>query len=250
MMKWTKQSAVVAAMIVTLPVASFTAFAGTTDSQQVTTISHDSFQSNYQAKQSTETGLWQTSQAYTGQMSTTMQALSTTVQNITTEVTAIYTVEGDLAANTSSIPQLSQDKATGELMKLENNRMNLLVKSNNLWKLVDKYVKSHGRDSQWAKKALRDHASINKQLAAVNKQIADLRSHDSFWKSHPYDFGLVMLRQSILRLQDSAIHYTNVLINLENQANGSSTVTSSTYGTGLTTSTDATVTANTLVNGN
>jgi hypothetical protein len=175
-----------------------------------------SFESQYKANLKTEQSLL----AKADKASNTnknVSALLTTVQNINNQVTALYAAEQALANAKSSIPQVStaQQKTEEEqLKKLMLRRETILKESNAAWKLVNEY-EHHKSQTKLLKKAIAEHNQLQKELESVNSQIASLKNKMDTWKIHPYDGGLTELQDSILKLQQSAIHYTQEAISLE-----------------------------------
>ena len=228
-MKRLMKSATVLATMTVVPVVFMTsAFAST-----------NRFDTQYQAKLSQEQNLLTQTQSTSSTADTNVAGLITTAQNINTQAAALYTAEQTLASATSSIPQVNDahPAETKELKALEAKRADILKSSANAWKLVSQYAR-HPHKKGLLHKAIADHTAYGKQLAAVDKQIAALNKklNAQNWKAHPYDLGLAGLRDSILKLEDSAIHYTKEAIALEQSNASSSTTTGTVYGTGSTNS--------------
>ena len=216
--RWFKASAVLGTMTATSLVFMTPAFADTT-----------SFNTQYQAKLAQEQSLLSQAQALNSTDSNVV-ALIATAQSINTQVATLYPVEQSLASGASSIPQIhvAHPKETKELQDLQVRRSKLLKQSSDAWKLVVQYSR-HPHKKGLLHKAIAEHNAIGKQVAIVNKQISDLKKklNAQDWEAHPYDGGLAGIRDSILRLENAAIHYTNEAITLENSNSSSGTTTTS-----------------------
>lgn len=152
----------------------------------------------------------------------------------------MYSVEQGLASAKSSIPtgNPQEEQRKDELTKLGKQRQDLLNQSNNEWKLVNLYSRTHNKALLNA--AVRAHDETEKKLVAVDNEMKGIEQKvdNADWKNHPYDGGLTELQDSILRLQVSAIHYTKEAITIEGSTgtgsatnNDGSTYTSSGGGT-------------------
>lgn len=208
------KGAAVLAVLTAMPLmASVQAFADTTD---------NSFSNQYQANATKEASLLQTAQSSSFSNSYT-QALSTAVQNINTEITSLYSAEQTLAAQQAQTAQLDHQNLTSQLAQLENQRWNLLHQSESAWHDVDFWFYRHqNRHTQdMLHQARQQWANIGVKVKAINEEIKTLKDQQH-WQSRPYDGGLTTLQQAILRLQQSAIHYTQDWITAE-QNQGSTT---------------------------
>lgn len=214
--RWLKGSAVFASVTVASLALVTPVFANTA-----------SFATQYQSKLSQEQTLLTQATAVSS-TDTNVTALLAAAQGINTQITSLYTTEQTLASGSSSIPQIdtTHPKETQELKNLQSRRAQLLKQSSNVWKLVVEYSR-HPHQKGLLHKAIADHNQIGKQVASVNQQIADLEKklHTQDWQAHPYNGGLASLQDSILRLEDAAIHYTKQAIALENSSSSSSSST-------------------------
>lgn len=193
--------------------------------QALADTSNNSFTSQYQANETKEASLLQTAKSSSFSDSYT-QVLSSSVQNINSEVTTLYNAEQALAAQRSQTVQREDQNLAANLSQLEQERWNLLHQSEGAWGIVkfwfyrrqDRYTEGmvHQARQKWA--------NIGLKVKAVNEEIRNLKQQDQ-WRRSPYDGGLSALQQSILRLQQSAIHYTEEWIAAEqNQSSTSSTL--------------------------
>ncbi|GMA66116.1 hypothetical protein [Alicyclobacillus fastidiosus] len=198
-------SAVVATMGLT------SAFAATT-----------SFDSQYQTNLTKEQSLL--AQVPSSSSDTTVAELLSTVQSINTQVSALYSAEQALSNAKTSIPQVHTVSDT--VKKLQLTREQLLKQSNTVWNLVGRY-EHHWHDKNLLNKAVKEHDGIEKQLQEVNRQITACNT-DNGWNTNSYNGGLEALQDSILKLQSSAIHYTEEAITLEKSTAPTTTTTSTT----------------------
>jgi len=194
----------------------------------------NSFDTQYQANLNQEQTLLTTAQ--TGAANTTdsnVLGLLSSVQSINSEISSLYTVEQTLASGASSIPQVhaTHPLEQKQLKDLQTQRAKLLAQSNNAWKLVSQYA-HHPHRKGLLKQAISDHTRLNKDLKTVNDKIAALNKklHAQDWQGHPYDGGKAALDDAILKLQATAIHYTNEAIALEQADANTSNAPTSTNG--------------------
>lgn len=185
------------------------------------------FEAKYQQNQNTEASLLSTAQTNSS-VNTDATALLNTVQSIGSQVSALYTAEQTLVNDKSAIPQMTPAEQQ-QMQQLNHERNQILAQSDSEWKLVVKF--DHNKH-EWAifEKAWVQHQHTQKKLLNVDKLLRKAEQHDGpGWRVHPYDKALPYLQQSILRLQQSEIHYTQEAIALENAANESTS--GNTYGT-------------------
>jgi hypothetical protein len=171
----------------------------------------NSFDTKYNANLKTEQSLLKQAES-SSTTNKNVLALLSTVNNINSQVAALYTAEQALAKEKSSIPQVSAEEQ--QLKELTSRCQTILKESNAEWKLIDEYA-HHKSQTKLLKKAIAEHNELEKELANVNSQIASLKNKLDAWKTHPYDGGLTELQDAILKLQQAAIHYTEEAISLE-----------------------------------
>lgn len=178
----------------------------------------NSFVSQYQEKATMEQSLLQKAQA-SSVTNATIEALFSTVTLINTQVTALYASWQALQSGISSIPHAPEtsSEASLQMKQLTSERIEILQKLNAVWKLVISYD-HHPHRKGLLHTALEDHARLSGQLERIDRQIAAPKKDHGvqYWVTHPYDSGYGGLQNDILRLQQSAIHYTREMITLEN----------------------------------
>lgn len=211
-----KAVATLAIMTAVPLMGSVQAFADTQD---------NSFTSQYQANMTKEASLLQTAKSSSFSDGYT-QELSSTVQNINSQVSTLYSSEQTLAAQRAQTERLNQQNLSATLSHLEQERMNLLHRSEDAWTTVKFWFFRHqDKHTQGMEHEARQKwSNIGTQVKAINKEIEDLKQQEH-WRSRPYDGGLSALQQSILELQHAAIYYTQEWIAAEqNQGSTSSTL--------------------------
>ncbi len=199
--------------LVAIPLMSTIAFAST-----------DSFSQQYQAKAQQEASLWQEVQSSTV-TDETIQALENTVTNINTQTTTLYNALQALNAGVSSIPQVDPNQF-GELKMLQGRRQEIINAKNKAWNDVMFDTKHHQKAA--LKHDTQQYAYWSNQLKKVDEQIKTLEKKYGI-STTPYLGTRPALEDSILHLEDSAIRYTNEIIQLQSQA--TTTTTGSVYGT-------------------
>ena len=132
-----KMLAIAAATCVTMGGLSTVAFADTTSAPTT-------FDTHYQTNASTEATLLQQAQAPNSTDANVVSLLNA-VQTIDQQVTTLYGAEQALVSAKSTIPtQNSQElQYKDQLAKLNKQRQEVLVQSNNEWKLVGLYKSHH-----------------------------------------------------------------------------------------------------------
>ncbi|QSO50972.1 hypothetical protein JZ785_19115 [Alicyclobacillus curvatus] len=197
-----------AVSLVTLSMMTLTAFAAT-----------DTFSQQYQMKQQQETTLWQEVQN-SSSTSADIQALESTVTTINAQTTALYNALQTLNQTVANIPQNTAKMS--ELRLLQGRRQEIINANDKAWNNVVYDSRHHQMAAM--KHDLGQHTYWSNQLTAVNAQIK------AFEKKYgtigaPYMGARPSLESSILHLQDSAISFTNEILQL--QAQGSSTTPTS-----------------------
>ncbi len=218
-MAMTKRVAVsAAAILIPLSTASM-AFASTP------------FDTQYQANATKETALLQTAQG-SSVTSAQITALSSTVQTINAQITALNQVEQNLAAQEVNIPKTTSQYRQG-LAQLQQQRWDILHKSQAAWNVVDKYQFNHTQKGRnMFRQGYHEWQGIGAQLRGINSRISSYeRANPTKWNSAPYDGALSGLQATILQLQASAIHYTNSWIALEKMSTSTPTTSSSAVNT-------------------
>jgi chromosome segregation ATPase len=161
----------------------------------------------------------------------------------------LYQSEQALEAGLKTIPQ-SKVNVKDQLKKLEKEHDELVKKLDKEVKDVKKLV--HSKHKVDLEKASQLQSKIQEQLTELNKvnsQIAELKKAvATAIEVGPYNGGLAQLKSSILKLQESVLYYTKLLIAVEakvSQQSGSTSTTGTTGTTGSTGSTGNTGTNNT-----
>ena len=162
------------------------------------------FASRYAQYSATETQLLQ--QAAAAGASTTTAAFASTVQTINAQVAALYAAEQVLASAKTGIP------AAGAA-----ERAKLRAEQKTLTRELRQVRSQAGKGKKGLKAADKRDLKLKEKIwTAQLKQVAYELAHPALaagnWKRHPYDHGLSGLQQSILTLQQSAIHYTQLWI--------------------------------------
>ncbi len=185
------------------------------------------FDSQYQANAAQEASLLQTAEA-SSVTSSYISSISSTVQNINTQIPNLYGAEQFLSNTLANIPQIGVPEPQqwqNQVNQLNKKRNNLLHQSQLAWKNVNKFFHSRNKKQYWDARAV--WSRIGVQVADVNKQLANLRGEENTWKSAfnkgAYNNGLTSLQESILKLQTTAIYYTKEWISLEQNGQSSTT---------------------------
>jgi hypothetical protein len=103
------------------------------------------FDNQYQTNASQESSLLQTAQA-SSVSSSYISALSSTVQNINTQVATLYNTEQALAS--ANIPQINVQNFGNQFQQLNQKRQELLKESKLAWGNVNKYFHRHDQDGK------------------------------------------------------------------------------------------------------
>jgi DNA repair exonuclease SbcCD ATPase subunit len=257
MKHWGKKTLV--ASLLTLPLMTGVAFADDTATQSQTssqTQSQTQTQTQTQTPTDPFTAKYQQNLALENQLLTEAQKsnvsndeitqLKQAIDTINQQISTLYQARQTLVDQRSVLRKISEAHLAPiekQLAALNKQRTTLRKESEDAWKLVSKYLhkKHHNRrDEQNLKTDLASYKAVQKQLADVNAKIAKLKAEESKWVIAPYDGGVAALDETILKLQQSAIHYTKMLIALETAAQTSGTTSSSTQTSGTTSSTTQT----------
>jgi exonuclease VII small subunit len=190
-----------AVTLAAIPLMSSTAFAAT-----------DNFSSEYQAKAQQEQSLWAQVQA-SNVTSSSIQALEQTVTNIETQTTALYNALQALNDGVSSIPQIDE-KQIGDIKVLEGRRQEIINANKKSLNDIQLDIKHHQKAA--LKHDTQQHKYWSYQLSHVNAEIKALEKKYGIG-SAPYLGARPSLETSILHLEDSAICYTNEIIQLQSQ---------------------------------
>lgn len=196
-------TAMLAVMTMVPVVTSIHAYAATT------------FDSQYQANASQEASLLQTAQSSSFSDAYTV-ALSSAVQSINEQVTALYNAEQTLAAKQSSTSQLDQQSLQDQLQKLEQQRQALQKQVQQARDNLSSLFPGHGKgrekgDGPGHSDFGHAHQYLNqldKQLRDVTRKIDQLKHSSDDDSPSSYNDGLKALQTSILQLQQTAIRYT------------------------------------------
>lgn len=212
------QSMTVLGIAAAIPMMSTSvAFAGT------------SFDAHYQSNASQEASLLATAEN-AGVYSTNATYLKNEVNNLNTEIGALYSNEQTLANTTINIPQVNQDTLQQQIDQLKQQRQQLLEDSKNEWGQVNRFF--HRKDPK--SRHMFAHAkgnweAIGDKLKDVDKQLDHLlKKDDDDQKPAPYHDGLTSLQNSILNLQTAVIDYTKEWISLEQNGTTTSTISAPT----------------------
>lgn len=163
------------------------------------------FDARYTQNAQVEAKLVQQAQAEGGS-SSTITALSSTVQTIGAQVAALYASEQALETAKAGIPSVT----TGDRAKLQTQKRTLTRELRAAKATLKKDRKSK---NSVAKRELELRIKTwTAQLRQVTFELAHPQAAYGSWKSHPYAGGLTALRQSILDLQQAAIHYTRLWV--------------------------------------
>jgi hypothetical protein len=250
MKKW-KMGAI--ALAVTLPLGGVAAFAA----QNQSASAESKFEQQYQNLSQKEQSLLQQAEASTVD-TPQIDALKQTVNVINQQVSSLYTIEQALAKQASSIPQISPSpisKDDEEIDQAQKEVSKLQAQLKNDQQRMERDKKSHSqKDKSDLHQVTADYNKIKTQLAQAQAQLAkwDKQKDEDeaaygYWREHPYNGGLTELRQSILSLEQAAIHYTEQWISLEKSSAGNTTGSGNSTG-GNSTGGNATTTNNTSGN--
>ncbi len=187
------------------------------------TSATSSFQARYAHNVQVENTLLAKAQAAMPGGTTSTYAAS--VQSINAQSAALYSAYQTLLATRTAIPKAPTIKTNREHMLQERNHLELVIKQDKNHYNYDQH--HHARIA--ARVTANDLHLALLQLNSVNYQLEHRDTARSTWNVHPLDNGVTALEQSILDLQMSAMHYTNVWIGQEHAA-ASSTVPASVYG--------------------
>lgn len=185
--------------------------------------STNAFQARYAHNVQVENTLLAKAQA--GMPSGSTSSYAASVQSLNAQSASLYTAYQTLLATRAALPKPQTIVTNREHMLQERNHLELLIKQDRNRYNYDQ----HHHEKVAARIAANDFHLALLQLNSVNYQLGHIETMDSAWNSHPLDNGLTALEQSILNLQTSAMHYTNVWINQEHTATAS-TVPASVYG--------------------
>jgi DNA repair exonuclease SbcCD ATPase subunit len=235
--KW-KMGAI--ALAVTLPLGGVAAFAAEHESVSAESKAQSQFEQQYQKLWQQEQSLLQ--QAEASKVDTPqIDALKQTVELINAQVASLHNIEQALAQQVPSIPHplppntKTEDEAVAHAKK-EISTLQSRLKSDE--QRIERDKNSHRqKDKSDLRQAMADYNKTKAQLTKAQAELSkwtkekeEKEAEYGYWLEHPYNGGLTELRQSILSLEQAAIHYTNEWISLEQTSAGKSTVGSSTGG--------------------
>ncbi len=189
--------------IVTASMVAMTA--GSAFAQQ----SNTSFVAHYNQSAATEAKLMQQAQV-SGNTNATVTGLLSTIENINSQITALFASEQALVQGEAKIPRL--EGAFKKFMSLNTQRQHLLkeIRTDEAKLKKDWH---HRQNVNYKQDKLQLQVTLD-QLKEVNLQLSHPDQGVLAWKKNPYDGGLTALQTSIVDLQKSSLHYTQELISL------------------------------------
>lgn len=196
-----------------------------------------SFQSQYQSNATEEASLLQTAQA-SSVTSSTISTVSSLVENLNSQISTLYSAEQTLSSQTlptGLMPTTSSGQSTWA--QLEQQRQSILHESQRAWNNVNRYFHRNQGEYEHYRSIW---SNYGQQLTRVNSEIANDTGMNSgygndfggYGSGQSFNSALSDLQNSILRLQQSAIQYTQEWIQLEQAGSSGGSTSSSTVVVG------------------